>query len=116
MEFDDVYERRQKMWKREHYYDEDYHNDENRYPLIHPDKPGRQHYAIFIINKIWKNRSLRLPLILLSGVLLAVIILVLVALFPLFTNLYDSLKQDGLKGIAEAITGFVDKLWNGSGK
>ena len=77
--------------------------------------PGKEHYAISIIDKIWNNRKLRLLLILSVLIFLAVMIAALFLLIPLITGIIDSVAQTGLKSVVEDATGFITKLWNGSG-
>jgi len=77
--------------------------------------PGKEHYAISIIDKIWNNRKLRLLLILSVLIFLAVMIAALFLLIPLITGIIDSVAQTGLKSVVEDAAGFITKLWNGSG-
>ena len=78
--------------------------------------PGKEHYAVYIIDKIWNNRKLRLLFILSILILLTVIIAALFMLLPLIIRILDSVTQTGLKSVVEDITGLITKLWNGSGK
>jgi uncharacterized membrane protein len=99
----------------------DYHHgmvyhSENRYHNSYRERlPGREHYALYIINKIWNNRKLRLLFIMSVLALVTIIILVLIALIPIILRLFDVLIQGGVKGIVESATGIVDRIWNGPG-
>jgi uncharacterized membrane protein len=100
----------------------DYHHglgyrSESRYHRNYSERlPGREHYALYMINKIWNNRKLRLLFIISVLAFVTIIIIVLIALIPLIFRLFDVLMQGGVKGIVESATGIVDKIWNGSGK
>jgi hypothetical protein len=79
-----------------------------RYPA------AKGHYGLYILNKIWSNRKLRLLLLLLSVILVAIIILVIIFGLKLLGSLSEVIRTEGLKGITDAITGFIEKLWTGS--
>jgi hypothetical protein len=116
MGFDDLFENSGRYGKHNYNYPRDihypHHRSEERYSRR---MPGREHYAIFIIDRIWNNRRLRLVLIVAIIILLAVIIAALFLILPLIVRIIDSVTQTGLKSVVEDITGLITKLWNGSG-
>jgi hypothetical protein len=77
--------------------------------------PGaRGHYAIYILKKIWSNRKLRFLLFLLTIVTIVIIALVIIFGLKLLGSLTETIRAEGLKGITDAISGFIEKLWTGS--
>ena len=125
MEFDDFFENKRKHHGnyREHGYD-DHHvghvdHDNNRYSheQQYPTHANESHQQLFtILNKIRNNKKLKLIAIIAVIALLIITISLVVALLPLIIKLFNYISQNGLQSIFEAITGFVDKLWKGSGK
>ena len=116
MGFDDIFENNGKYRKHNYNYPQDNNYQHHRYEERYSRRmPGKEHYAVYIIDKIWNNRKLRLMLILTIIVLLAVVIAALFLLIPLITGIIDSVAQTGLKSVVEDATGFITKLWNGSG-
>jgi len=69
-----------------------------------------------ILNKIRNNKQLKLIVMVSAVVILIIIIAIIVALLPLIIRLIHYISQNGLQGILDGITGFLDKLWKGSGK
>jgi len=65
---------------------------------------------------VMRNRKLKLLAIAAVILLLAMVIALIIVLFPLLTKLYNYIMQNGLQGILDSITGFFDKIWNGSAK
>jgi hypothetical protein len=49
-------------------------------------------------------------------VLLVIAVGVIIALLPLLIQLFNYITQNGVQGVFDAVTGFLDKLWKGSGK
>lgn len=112
MGFDEIYRHKKKYT--EHYRDNQYYDDyTEHYPH---NMPGREHYLMFIINKIWSNRKLRLLFVIFVLIVVILIIIAVIMIIPLIFKVLNAVTQSGLKGIAESITGFIDKIWNGSAK
>lgn len=116
MGFEDIFEHRTRYRKYGHHNDNE-HNyyTENGYQPVYRGSYGHGHQAFNIIGKIWNNPKLRLFFILAAVIVLILVILVLIAVIPFIMKLLDSIAQSGLKGATESITGFLEKLWNGSG-
>lgn len=113
MGFDQIYKQRKKYT--EHYPDaHQYYGD---YRENYPDHmPGYEHYIMYIVSKLWSNRKLRVLFVILALLAVVLIIAVVIILIPLIIKVLNAISQSGLKGIADSITGFIDKIWNGSVK
>ncbi len=116
MDFDDFFENK----RRNHgNYREPVYHDADRYS--HNSQHSYSGYSdhlkwINILEKIRRNKKLKL-LVLLAGMLfLAIAIVLIIILLPLFAKLYDYIIQNGLQGLLDGIIGFLDKIWKGSGK
>jgi hypothetical protein len=117
MGYDDLFEHHEKVGYRRDISKR--HNDHYRESYsgrYHESFPGKQHYAFYIINRIWSNRKLRFLFVISAIILVVLIVLVLFALVPLVVRIYDAVIQNGLQGIFDSVTGFVEKLWSGAGK
>lgn len=68
----------------------------------------------FILEKIRNNKKLKLFLIAAVVLLLVIIIAVILILLPLLIKLFDYISQNGIQGILEFLTEFLNKLWQGS--
>lgn len=67
-----------------------------------------------ILEKLRGNRSLRI-LVILGGIFTITIAIVLIVVFlPFIMKLIHYVGQNGLQGLVEYITVFLDKLWKGS--
>ena len=116
MGFDDIFENSGKYRKHNYNYPQDNNYPHRRYEYRYSRRmPGKEHYAVYIINKIWNNRKLRLLFILSILILIIVIISALFLLIPLIIRILDSVAQTGLKSVVDDIAGLITKLWNGSG-
>ena len=122
MGFDDFFEdkRKHRGNYREHGYhrghdDHDYsrHSQERHYPS-HGNESHLKMLAI--LNRIRNNRKLKLIVIMAVIVLLIIAVAVIIALLPLLIQLFNYISQNGVQGVFDAVTGFLDKLWKGSGK
>jgi uncharacterized membrane protein len=114
MGFDDYYEHKSKYRRYNQYHEHEDHSM-NEYSPMYRGGRGHENYGFYIVNKIWNNRKLRLLLLVAALIILIVVILLLIAIFPLLIRIFDYVAQTGLKGITETVTGFIDKLWSGSG-
>jgi competence protein ComGC len=52
--------------------------------------------------------------VIITLIVVVLIIAVVIMFIPLIIKVLNAISQSGLKGIAESITGFLDKIWNGS--
>jgi hypothetical protein len=114
MGLEDLFENKRRYVK--YNYHEDNFNPHYRYEDRYSGRmPGKEHYLLFIIDKIWNNRKLRLLLILSIIILIVIVITALVLIIPLIVRIIDSVSQTGLRTVFEDISGLISKLWNGSG-
>jgi hypothetical protein len=68
-----------------------------------------------ILEKIRSNNKLKLFVIVAAILILTILIGLIIILFPLLTKLVNYITQNGLQGVVDNITGFLDKIWKGSG-
>ena len=68
----------------------------------------------FILEKIQNNKKLKLFLITAVIILLVIIVALILILLPLLLKLFDYINQNGVQGILEFLTEFLNKLWQGS--
>jgi hypothetical protein len=119
MEIDDFieYKHRHHGNYREHGNDDDH--DYSRYSneQHHPERGNFGHFKLInILDNIRSNKKLRLLVVIAGIVILLIAIVLIVALLPLIIRLFNYISQNGLQSIFDGITGFLDKLWKGSGK
>lgn len=69
-----------------------------------------------LLNKIWSNKKLRVAFIIAAITLVLLIILLIVALIPLVFKLIDYITHNGIQGIVDSLTSFINKIWKGAGK
>ncbi len=70
----------------------------------------------YFLEKLKNNRKLKGLIIFAVIVILAIVIALIAILLPLILKLLNYISQNGVQGILENVTGFLDKLWKGSGK
>jgi uncharacterized membrane protein YdbT with pleckstrin-like domain len=85
--------------------EEDSYNSRNQ-----SDGTGHNFKWQDILEKIRSNNKLKL-LVAMAGVLILVII---IALFPLIVKLFNYITQNGLQGVINEITGFINKILKGT--
>lgn len=116
MGFDDIFEN-----KHGHYgNNRPYRNhDDNKFESdYYPSYSGyREHTKwLGIIKKILSNRKLKILVILAGTVFLVIAIVLIVLLVPVIIKLYNYILQNGLQGLFNGISDFLDKIWKGSPK
>ena len=116
MEFDDLFE-----INRRHYGNSRFqtNHDHKGYSQDYPPS-YREHDAhlklIGILHKIRNSRKLKIFVVLAVILILASIVTLIIVLQPLIKSIYSYISQNGLKGLLEFVTVFINKLWNGSAK
>jgi hypothetical protein len=68
------------------------------------------------LEKIKSDRKLKRLVILFGIVVLAILTVLLIVLMPTIIKLITYISQNGLQGVLESVTGFLDKIWKGSAK
>ncbi len=116
MGFDDLFENKNRYhgnYGNSNVHDYNRHSHGSHYS---GHRDGDHVKLLAIIAKIKHNPKLkRLAIIAVIAVLLLIVITVIV-LLPLLLRLFDYISQNGIQGVVEGITAFIDKLWKGSAK
>jgi len=122
MDFDDFFENSGKHRKQGHgHYDEHHHSENHRhvnepYHSEHGSSGLEQLFNIgSILENIKTNRSLKIALVLVIVFLLVLLLIVLILLLPLIGKLVNYVSENGIQGVLGGLSGFLDKLWSGSG-
>lgn len=110
MGFDDIFEHHDKHRHHAGYGASSYDRRVSTYGL------NKQKLIILLLNKIWSNKKLKALFIIVAITLLILVIFLIVALIPLIFKLIDYIAQNGLQGVVDSVTSFIDKLWKGTGK
>lgn len=117
MGFDDLFENHDKHRNHGSYGSNGHHHDDNSYVRRSSDNNyGKHNLSQYLLNKIWSNKKLRVAFVILAIILLLVLILIIVALIPLLIKLVDYVTQNGIQGVVDKVTGFINTLWKGTGK
>lgn len=114
MGFDELFENRDRY-------------SENRRGLRYPDNNKYSHEShqssfenadninwFAILQKIRSNKKLKLLVLLAGFLVLTILIGLIIVLLPLIIKLINSISQTGLQGILNEITGFLDKILQGT--
>ncbi len=67
-----------------------------------------------ILEKIRSNNRLKLFVAVAGLGILIIIIVLIFLLFPLIVKLFNYITQNGLQGVLNEITGFIDKILKGT--
>lgn len=116
MEFEEFFENKRKHQRnfREHGYREDHPYSYDTHHS-YPEHDNHQKW-LTILDKIRSNKRLKVIAVLAVVLVISIAILLLFVFLPLIMKLINFILQNGLQGILDAITGFLDKLWKGLGK
>lgn len=101
------------------YHDEHTDYDRKRYMYSnHQSYQGslNSYNLSYVIDKIKNNRSLKLLVGILGAILMAIAIVLVIILIPLIIKLINFINQYGIQGVIDNISGFLDKIWKGTGK
>jgi type IV secretory pathway component VirB8 len=83
----------------------------------YPDQRHNSNFRLeYFLEKLKINRKLKVLVIVAFIVILAIVIALIAILLPLILKLLNYISQNGVQGILDNVTGFLDKLWKGSGK
>jgi hypothetical protein len=102
----------------ENYRDNRY-NDNNRYQRnSYPnDQEDNEQFNISaFLEKIKSNKKLKRLVIIAIILILVIVVALIIILFPLIMKLFNYISQNGLQGIVDSVTGFVDKIMKGTAK
>lgn len=116
MEFDDFFgnKRQDQKGYRDHRYQDSQNSSQN---LGHSYQRHDSNYKwLHFLEKLKNNRKLKLIVVFAIILILAIIVTLIVVLMPLIMKLFNYITQNGVQGIMDYITEFLDKLWKGTGK
>lgn len=117
MEFDYLFEHHNKCKNHGHYEHDSHRNDQYDYVGRRSEYNSRKHHlSYFLLNKIWTNPKLRLLAIILAISITLIVIVLVVALVPLLFKLVDFILSNGIQGVYDVVSNFIEKLWKGTGK
>jgi uncharacterized membrane protein len=101
-------------------FDYDHRYQDNQIQAQNFRHPYQKHDSNFkweyFLEKLKINRKLKGLVIFAVIVILAIVIALIAILLPLILNLLNYISQNGVQGILDNVTGFLDKLWKGTGK
>jgi hypothetical protein len=93
------------------YPDDNEYSYNSRYPLNeNEDNINWQN----IFENIRSNKKLKLFVVLAGILILIIVIVLIIVLFPLIVKLLNYVSQNGLQGIINEISGFLDKILKGT--
>lgn len=116
MELDDFFGNKQqdRRFDNNHRYQDNQNQTQNfRHPYQRHNPNFKWEY---FLEKLKNNRKLKGLVIVVFIVILAIVIALIAILLPLILKLLNYISQNGVQGILDNVTGFLDKLWKGSGK
>jgi hypothetical protein len=67
-----------------------------------------------ILEKIRSNKKLKLFVVSAGILILTTVIVLIIVLFPLIVKLINYITQNGLQGVLDEISGFLDKILKGT--
>lgn len=115
MEFDDFFGDKQQYRK----FDHDHRSQDNlcrSQNFKHPYQRHNSNYKWkFFLEKLKNNRKLQVFVLFTVFVILAITITLIIILLPLILKLLNYISQNGVQGILDNVSGFLDKLWKGKG-
>lgn len=127
MGFDELFEHRYKEKKHGRYNDhyDQFRNNSNYYRQDDHAQDLRysshdrhdDHYEFSgLITKLKSNPRLK-QFVVIGGIIgILVLLLLVIAIFPLLVKLFNYISVYGLQGVVDAVMDFVNKLWAGQAK
>ncbi|MEI6749833.1 MAG: hypothetical protein ACOYMF_11260 [Bacteroidales bacterium] len=116
MGFEDIFENKQRQhinYRDQKYPDNSRYSDE----LNGSDHEKSDHqYWLNILQKIKGNKRLKLLVIGAVVIILIIATGLIIAFLPLILKLIEYISQNGLQGLINEVTVFIDKIWKGSVK
>ena len=86
----------------------------------HLRKSYHRHNANFrweyFLENLKSNRKLKGLVIFSIIMILAIVIALIAILLPLILKIINYIGQNGVQGILDNVSGFLDKIWKGTGK
>ena len=116
MDFDDLFENKRRNHSN---YREQSNNDYAKYSNnshhSYTDY-GDHHRLLNIMQTIRSNKKLKLFFLVTGILILIASVVVIIVLLPLIARLFNYILQNGLQGVYNEITGFIEKIWKGPAK
>jgi hypothetical protein len=69
-----------------------------------------------ILEKIKSSKKLKILVVLAGIVIISIATMLIIVFLPLIIKLINYISQNGLQGLMDAVTGFLDKILKGSAK
>ena len=113
MGFDDFFEN-----KHHSNYNEQRHHDDKHSHDSHHSLHGQDNNLIWLnfLEKIRSNNKLKILVALTITLLLVIVIGLIVILLPFIMKNLNYISQNGIQGLIDGASSFLDKVMNGSGK
>lgn len=114
MELDDFFgnKQRDRRFDNNHRY-----QDDKSHNYRHPYQRHNSNFKLeYFLEKLRNNRKIKGLIIFAAIVILAIVIGLIAILLPLILKLLDFFSQNGVQGLLDYATEFLDKLLKGSGK
>jgi hypothetical protein len=114
MDFNDYFKNKQHHHDS---YDERRSNDDYRhsYNSYHPVYRHNNHMnCLNILEKIRGNNKLKLFIILAAIIIISIGIILIIMLLPIVIKLIDFVNQNGLQGLLDVTSDFLEKIWKGT--
>jgi hypothetical protein len=67
-----------------------------------------------ILEKIRSNRKMKLFVVSAGILIITIVIVLIIVLFPLIVKLINYITQNGLQGVVDEITAFLDRILKGT--
>jgi hypothetical protein len=80
------------------------------------ERHGHYNPLLNLAQKLLRNKAILAGIVLTILIIVAVGIWLIVALLPYLGQVISMAEKQGLKGILETITPFLQKIWEGAGK
>lgn len=90
------------------------YRNEYDYHTYSQNRPYGSEMGLNIFKKILNNRKLKTILIIMVSLLLVIIIGLIVLLFPFLAKIFNYISENGVQGLVEIVTEFINKIWTGS--
>ncbi len=114
MELDDYFRNK----NQDRRFDKNHRYQENKtHNYRHPYQRHNSNFKWeYFLENLKNNRKLKGLIIFAVVVILAIVIALIAILLPLILKLLNYISQNGVQGLLDYATEFIDKLWKGSGK
>jgi hypothetical protein len=115
MGFDDFIDNKHgyhENYSRHRYYENDRYSDDSYHKQ---SKQSDDLKWLNVLDKIRNNKKLKLIIVMAGLVIITIVVILIIALYPLILKLINYISQNGLQGVFNDISGFLEKIWKSSG-